>query len=73
MKKDVFKPQAYLCLTNGGGIFIELNDTGKAVRYQWYNQKPSRWVKLYYNCNGDAYFKINGKRYHLNEFLCINL
>lgn len=73
MKTNNFKPQAYLCLTNNGGISIELNNTGEAIRYQWYNQKPSRWIKLYYNLNGDAYFKINGIRYHLYKFLRIGL
>lgn len=73
MKKENFNPQAYLCLTNGGGISIELNNTGEAVKYQCYDKQPSCWCKIYYTSNGDAYFKINGRRYHLYKFLRISI
>ena len=67
-----FKTHAVLGLTNLGGVAIELNADGTAVRYKWYDNKPSPWVKIYYRADGAAYFKISGRRYFLSEFLRVN-
>lgn len=66
-----FQAQAALCLSNGGGIAVELNNTGEAIRYQWYDRKPSRWCKIYYSQKGEPYFRARGRRFYLNEFLRI--
>jgi hypothetical protein len=71
MKKDEFNPHAYMSLSNFGGVSIELNDSGKSVRYQWYDEKPSRPCRLYYTNKGDAYFRIYGRRYYLRDFMRI--
>lgn len=64
-----FKTHAVLCLSNWGGVAIEVSDTGEAVRYKWYEDKPSRWCKVYYNRKSEPYFKIAGRRYYLSEFM----
>lgn len=68
MSTKEFQAQAALCLSNYGGIAIELSSCGEAVRYQWYDKKPSRWRKIYYNQKGEPYFKAHGRRFYLNEF-----
>ena len=64
-----FKEQAFLTMSNLGGISIMLNESGDAVRYQWYDKKPSRWCKIYYTQNGTPYFMISNRRYHLDNFM----
>lgn len=66
-----FKPEAYMSLTNHGGIAIMLiND--EAVVCSVYDYPPTRPLKLYYTKSGDAYFKLKGRRYHLKNFLRIH-
>ena len=67
--KENFKPQAGLTLSNFGGISIEINNTGEAVRYQWYDKKPSRWCEIKYNMAGEPFFRIKNTRYYLNKFM----
>jgi hypothetical protein len=64
-----FKPQACMTLSNLGGISIEINNTGEAVRYQWYDKKPSRWCEIKYNIKGEPFFRIRNTRYYLNKFM----
>ena len=64
-----FTAHAVLCLSNWGGVAIEVSNTGETVRYKWYEDKPSRWCKIYYNRKSEPYFKIAGRRYYLNEFM----
>lgn len=68
MKKETYSPQGYLTISNIGGVTIEINNTGEAVRYQWLNNKPSRWCQIRYTLSGRAYFLIKGIRYHLDKF-----
>jgi hypothetical protein len=72
-KKDEFKPQGGYPLSYNGGIQIEVNDEGDAVRYQWYDFKPSmRWIKIQYNMKGDPFFVARGQRWYLYNFLRYN-
>jgi hypothetical protein len=73
-KKDEFKPQAGYCLSNLGGIQIEVNDCGDMVRYQWYDLKPSmRWLPIRYNMKGDPFFVARGQRWYLSNFMRYNV
>lgn len=65
---EEFKPQAYMVLSTMGGIQIMLDETGDRVRYQWYNEKPTRWCKIYYDNKGH-YFYVNRHKYYLDQFL----
>ena len=40
-----FKAQAFLTMSNLGGISIMLNESGDAVRYQWYEKSLHAGVK----------------------------
>jgi hypothetical protein len=72
-KRDEFKPQAGYCLSNYGGMAIEINDTCDAVRYQWYDLKPSmRWIKIRYDMKGEPYFMARGQRWYLENFIRFN-
>ena len=64
-----FKEQAFLTMSNLGGISIMLNESGDAVRYQWYDKKPSRWCKIYYTQTGAPFFILKNTRYHLDRFI----
>lgn len=69
MAKD-FKIHAVLCLSNNGGVALMVNDTGEAVRWQWYDDKPTaRWQQIKYKKNGEPYVIIHGRRFYLGEFL----
>lgn len=37
-----------------------------------YSGEPPRKNKLYYNTNGEAYFKKYGKRFYIDDFLRVN-
>ena len=67
-KNDEYKPTGYLTLSNGGGVTVQVNDCGDGIRYQWYDEKPSRWQEIKFNTKG-AYFTISGRKYYLNEFM----
>lgn len=69
MKKE-FIPTGFLAISNNGGVAIMIiNESYEdKVIYQWFNEKPSRPCKIYYDAKGDAYFKICNRRYYLNEF-----
>jgi hypothetical protein len=72
-KKDEFKPQAYKPLSNLGGMQIELNEACDAVRYQWYDLKPSmRWIRIRYNREGEPCFIARGTLWYLSEFMRFN-
>lgn len=66
-KTQDFNPCAYKAISNCGGIAIEVNNTGDAVRYQLSGGEPSRWCKISYT-NYRAFFRIHGTRYYLDEF-----
>lgn len=68
MEKN-FIPQAALCLTNYGGIAIQVNDNNDMVRYQWFDNKPSKkWQAIKYNKHGLPYIRVKNTRYYLNQF-----
>lgn len=71
MSTEKFQAQAVLCLSNHGGIAIELSAYGDAIRYQWYDEKPSRWCRICFNQKGEHYFKAHGRRFYLSEFQII--
>lgn len=68
----LFKPHAVLGLTNSGGITIQIDYSNDMVRYQWYNNKPSkRWQAIKYNKIGLPYIRVKNTRYYLNQFMKI--
>lgn len=71
MSTEKFQAQAVLCLSNHGGIAIELSSNGEAIRYQWYDKKPSRWCRIRFNQKGEHYFIAHGRRFYLSEFQII--
>lgn len=73
-KKQEFKPCAYYCVSNYGGIEIEVNGYGDAVRYRWSYGSPdvekvSRWQEIKHDRGGRTYFVCNRRRYYLDEFM----
>jgi hypothetical protein len=69
-----YKPQASLTLSNWGGITIQISDDGEGVRYQWYDEKPSKkWLPIKYTSSGRAYFNALKRRFYIDEFMRMNL
>ena len=68
MKDKKFEPQGYLTLSNYGGIEIEVNNTGDAVRFRMYDGNVSEWQELKFDENGEMYFFVYSDRYYLNQF-----
>lgn len=68
---NTFEPHAYLTVCNWGGIAIQINETGEAVRYKYLDNKPSRWCRIYYTAAGRAFFRARKRRYYLDEFMRI--
>ena len=49
MANSEFKASGYLCLSNSGGIEVEINSRGDGVRYRFtHDQKVSRWQEIKY-------------------------
>lgn len=69
MKAKEFVTHATLCLSNWGGIEIHLSDTGEAVKVRWYGDTNNRWHKIYWNLNGDPYFRFKGRRWRIDNFM----
>lgn len=69
MKKEDFKPCAYLTVCNCGGIEIMINDSVDAVIYSWFGKIARRWKPIKQPAKGRDYFTINNKRYYLDEFM----
>lgn len=67
--KDEFKPCGYLAVSNMGGIEIEINDAGDAVRFRMYNGNVSHWQEIKFDKHGDTYFMAYSNRYYLNQFM----
>ena len=64
-----FTPNAAFTLSNMGGIEIELNNTGEAVRYRLYDNAPSRRAcQIQYTATGRAFFRTRSGRYYLDKF-----
>jgi len=70
---DDYTPQATMPLSNLGGVSIQVSDDGDEVRYQWYDNKPSKWQEIKYTKSGRAYFRINKTKYYIDEFMRTNL
>ena len=66
-----FKPHAALAVCNLGGIEIEINETGEAVRYRYFGKIGRRFCMIQYTTAGRAFFRIRNKRYYLDEFIRI--
>lgn len=65
-----FEVHAVLCLSNYGGIGLMINESCEAVRWQWYDNKPTkRWQAIKYTRSGDPYVTIKGRRFRLDEFM----
>lgn len=69
MKKEDFKPCAYLTVCNWEGIEIMINDSVDAVIYSWFGKIGRRWQPIKQSAKGRDYFTINNKRYYLDEFM----
>ena len=65
-----FIAHAVLCICNHGGIAIQMNDKNDSVRYQWFDNKPSKkWQLIKYNKIGLPYIRVKNIRYYLNQFM----
>ena len=68
--EKTFKPQAVLCIFNHGGIAIQVNDKNDSVRYQWFDNKPSKkWQIIKYNKHGLPFIRVKNVRYYLDQFM----
>lgn len=63
-----FAPSATLTICNLGGIEIEINETGEAVKYRYLGKIGRRACKIQYTTAGRAFFRIRNERYYLDEF-----
>ena len=63
-----FIPHAALAVCNWGGIEIEINETGEAVKYRYFGKIGRRACKIQYTTAGRAFFRIRNERYYLDEF-----
>ena len=66
-----FKPHAALTISNCGGIEIEINETGEAVKYRYFGKIGRRTCMIQYTTAGRAFFRIRNQRYYLDEFMRI--
>ena len=66
-----FKPSAALAVCNCGGIEIEINETGEAVRYRYFGKIGQRPCMIQYTTAGRAFFRIRNQRYYLDQFMRI--
>ena len=66
-----FKPHAALAISNWGGIEIEINETGEAVRYRYFGKIGQRACMIQYTTAGRAFFRAKNRRYYLDEFMRI--
>ena len=71
MTKDIddYKAGGYLTLSNYGGITVQISEDGDSARYQWYNEKPSRWQEIKYTSGGRAFFTAYKTKYYLDELM----
>ena len=66
-----FEPHAALTLCNMGGIEIEINETGEAVRYRYFGKIGRRPCMIQYTATGRAFFRVRNQRYYLDQFMRI--
>lgn len=73
MKKErEFKPCGVLALSNLGGIAIELSDCGEWARYKWFDEAPSKRIRIRYTAaKGIPYVRIGNRHYRLDKFMRI--
>lgn len=71
MANSEFKASGYLCLSNSGGIEVEINSCGDGVRYRFtHDQKVSRWQEIKYSRRESRpYFVCHKRRYYLDQFM----
>ena len=63
---------ASLALSNWGGLeIVELNDEYVSMRFNFGSPSRVHRRKSYTNAKG-VYFKINGRRYYLNDFMVVS-
>ena len=66
-----FRPIAARALSNLGGIEIEINETGEAVKYRYFDKIGRRACQIQYTTTGRAFFRARNRRYYLDEFMRI--
>ena len=66
-----FSPNAALAICNWGGIEIEINETGEAVKYRYFGKIGRRACQIQYTTTGQAFFRAKNRRYYLDEFMRI--
>ena len=66
-----FTPFAALAICNWGGIEIEINETGEAVKYRYFDKIGRRACQIQYTTAGRAFFRARNRRYYLDEFMRI--
>ena len=64
-----FTPHATKCLSNWGGIEIMLSDDCEAVKVRKYGECNNRWHKIQYTLAGDPYFRFDGRRWRIDDFM----
>lgn len=63
-----FRPCAAFTISNLGGIEIEINETGEAVKYRYFGKIGQRACQIQYTTAGRAFFRIRNQRYYLDKF-----
>lgn len=71
---DTFQSHGVLCISNHGGIAIEIDERGDGLRYKWFEDEPTE-AEIQHSEDGEAYFLMEGNedtednRYYLKDFM----
>ena len=72
-----FTVHGLMGISNFGGFELEVNEDGSAIRiresYSQKNTKPSDWLILDYDIDGDAWFEYQDDIYYLNQFMRVEM
>ena len=71
MKKNEFKPNGYMGITNSFGALIEIDSKGEMARLAFQNCEGKIDVRRWQRIKGDKYPYVvaDKRRYRLNEFM----
>ena len=70
-----FTVHAVMTTSNFGGLELQLNDQGSAVRIRENHGQPnlsvSHWLDIDFDIDCDAWFEYNDDIYYLHQFMTI--
>ena len=75
-----FKAHGYHCISNCGGVEIQISDDGSTARLRYYThehtpqhgvhiQEPTPWLEVQYDASGEPYIEYKTSIEYLNKFM----